>query len=85
VAILGRGEPIICCDVAFRRGGSNARRLSAQHSPYLPWVRLFGGLLLVLAGVWVVVAGPLYHPCGLTSSGRVLPLGIDRSSARRLM
>jgi len=22
---------------------------------------LFGGLLLILAGVWVVVAGPLFH------------------------
>ena len=32
-----------------------------RNSPFLPWVRLFGGLLLVLAGVWVVVAGPLFH------------------------
>jgi len=30
-------------------------------SSYLPWIRLLGGLLLVLAGVWVVVAGPLFH------------------------
>lgn len=31
-----------------------------RHSPSLPWVRLLGGLLLVLAGVWLVVAGPLF-------------------------
>ena len=32
-----------------------------KESAFIPWVRLFGGLLLVLAGVWVVVAGPLFH------------------------
>jgi hypothetical protein len=32
-----------------------------RHSSSLRWVRLSGGLLLVLAGVWVVVAGPLFH------------------------
>jgi hypothetical protein len=32
-----------------------------QGSSYLPLVRFVGGLLLVLAGVWVVVAGSLFH------------------------
>jgi hypothetical protein len=32
-----------------------------QKSVYLPSTRLVGGVLLVLAGVWVVVAGPLFH------------------------
>jgi hypothetical protein len=32
-----------------------------QKSVYLPWTRLVGGVLLVLAGVWVVAAGPLFH------------------------
>jgi hypothetical protein len=32
-----------------------------QESTYLSLVRFVGGLLLVLAGVWVVVAGSLYN------------------------
>ncbi len=40
-----------------------------QQSPSLPWVRLFGGLLLVLAGVWLVVAGPLFHRLWLDPLG----------------
>ena len=54
------------------------------HSSYLPWVRLFGGLLLVLAGVWVVVAGPLFHrlwldligPAMLILGGYLFRLGL---------
>jgi hypothetical protein len=42
------------------------------HSPSLPWVRVFGGLLLVLAGVWVVVAGPLFHRLWLDLIGAVM-------------
>ena len=43
-----------------------------QRSPLLPWVRLFGGLLLVLAGVWLVVAGPLFHRLWLDIIGAIL-------------
>ena len=43
-----------------------------QRSPLLPWVRLFGGLLLVLAGVWLVIAGPLYHRLWLDIIGATL-------------
>jgi hypothetical protein len=32
-----------------------------RHSRAIPWVRVFGGLLLVLAGVWLIVAGPLFQ------------------------
>ena len=39
------------------------------HSSTLPWVRLFGGMLLVLAGVWLVVAGPLFHRLWLDPIG----------------
>jgi hypothetical protein len=41
-------------------------------SPLLPWVRLFGGLLLVVAGVWLVVAGPLFHRLWLAIIGAIL-------------
>jgi hypothetical protein len=41
-------------------------------SPLLPWSRLFGGLLLVLAGVWLVVAGPLFHRLWLVVIGAIL-------------
>lgn len=41
-------------------------------SPLLPWARLFGGLLLVLAGVWLVVAGPLFHRLWLEIIGAIL-------------
>ena len=40
-----------------------------QESSYLPLVRSVGGLLLVLAGVWVVVAGSLFHRLWLDSIG----------------
>ena len=40
-----------------------------QESSFLPLARLLGGLLLVLAGVWVVVAGPLYHQLWLEIVG----------------
>lgn len=43
-----------------------------MHSSSLPWVRLCGGLLLVLAGVWVVVAGPLYHRMWLDLIGSAM-------------
>ncbi len=43
-----------------------------RHSPSLPWVRLCGGVLLVLAGVWVVVAGPLYNRLWLDVIGPVM-------------
>jgi hypothetical protein len=43
-----------------------------QRCSLLPWVRLFGGLLLVLAGVWLVVAGPLFHRLWLDIIGVVL-------------
>jgi hypothetical protein len=43
-----------------------------QRSIYLPWVRLVGGLLLVLAGVWVVVAGPLFHRLWLDVIGAAM-------------
>lgn len=43
-----------------------------QRSPLLPWVRLLGGLLLVLAGVWLVVAGPLFHRLWLDIIGAIL-------------
>jgi hypothetical protein len=42
------------------------------HSSYLPRVRLLGGLLLVLAGVWVVVAGPLFHRLWLDLIGTAM-------------
>ena len=38
----------------------------------LPWARLLGGLLLVLAGVWLVVAGPLFHRLWLDIIGAIL-------------
>jgi hypothetical protein len=38
-------------------------------SPYLPWLRLFGGIAVMLAGVWVVVAGPLYQRMWLVIVG----------------
>ena len=41
-------------------------------SPLLPWARLFGGLLLALAGVWLVVAGPLFHRLWLDIIGAIL-------------
>ena len=38
---------------------------------------LYGGLLLVLAGVWVVVAGPLFHRLWLGIVGSaMLPRGL---------
>jgi hypothetical protein len=43
-----------------------------QRCSLLPWVRLFGGLLLLLAGVWLVVAGPLFHRLWLDIIGVVL-------------
>jgi hypothetical protein len=43
-----------------------------QRSPLLPRVRLFGGLLLVLAGVWLVIAGPLFHRLWLDIVGAIL-------------
>jgi len=43
-----------------------------QRSPLLPRVRLFGGLLLVLAGAWLVVAGPLFHRLWLDIIGAIL-------------
>jgi hypothetical protein len=43
-----------------------------QRSIYLPWVRVLGGLLLVLAGVWVVVAGPLFHRLWLDVIGAAM-------------
>jgi hypothetical protein len=43
-----------------------------QSSPLLPWVRLFGGLLIVFAGVWLVVAGPLFHRLWLDIIGAIL-------------
>jgi|BarGraNGADG00212_1021973.scaffolds.fasta_scaffold61436_2 hypothetical protein len=43
-----------------------------RQSSYLPRVRLFGGLLLVLAGVWVVVAGPLFHRLWLDIIGAAM-------------
>jgi hypothetical protein len=54
-----------------------------RHSSSLPWVRLLGGLLLVLAGVWLVVAGPMFHrlwleifgPAMLLLGGYLLHLG----------
>jgi hypothetical protein len=47
-----------------------------RQSTYLPWVRLSDGLLLVLAGVWVVVAGPLFHRLWLDIIGiAMLALG----------
>ena len=44
-----------------------------QSSPLLPWVRMFGGLLLVLAGLWLVVAGPLFRRLWLDIIGAILP------------
>jgi succinate-acetate transporter protein len=41
-------------------------------SPLLPWARLFGGLLLVLAGIWLVVAGPLFDRLWLDIFGAIL-------------
>src|SRR5271165_2375649 len=32
-----------------------------RRNPSFPWVRLFGGRALALAGAWLVVAGPLFH------------------------
>ena len=43
-----------------------------RRSPPLPWARVFGGLLLVLAGVWLVVAGPLFHHLWLDVIGAIL-------------
>ena len=43
-----------------------------RQSSRLPWVRLFGGLLLALAGVWVVVAGPLFHQLWLDIIGAAM-------------
>ena len=43
-----------------------------QESSFLPLARLLGGLLLVLAGVWVVVAGPLYHQLWLEIVGAAM-------------
>ena len=43
-----------------------------QRSPLLSWIRLFGGLLLVLAGMWLVVAGPLFHRLWLDIVGAIL-------------
>ena len=45
-----------------------------RHGSSLPWVRLFGGLLLVLAGVWLVVAGPLFHRLWLGPIGLSMPV-----------
>ena len=41
-------------------------------SPRLPLARLIGGLLLVLVGTWLVVAGPLFHRLWLDIIGAVL-------------
>jgi len=43
-----------------------------QRSICLPWVRLVGGLLVLLAGVWVVVAGPLFHQLWLDVIGAAM-------------
>ena len=43
-----------------------------RSSAVLPWARLFGGLLLVCAGVWLVVAGPLFHRLWLAIIGAIL-------------
>jgi hypothetical protein len=43
-----------------------------RRSPLLPWVRVSGGLLLVLAGIWLVVAGPLFHRQWLDIIGGIL-------------
>ncbi len=50
-------------------------------SPQLSWVRLFAGLLLVLAGIWLVIAGPLFDRRSLDIVGAILlGLGIYLSS-----
>jgi hypothetical protein len=43
-----------------------------QHRPLLQRVRLFDGLLLILAGIWLVVAGPLFHRLWLDIIGVIL-------------
>jgi hypothetical protein len=61
-----------------------------QRSTFLPRVRVVGGLLLVLAGVWVVVAGPLFHRLWLDVIGAaililgsyILGLGLKSFSGR---
>jgi len=54
------------------------------HSAALPPVRLFGGALLMLAGVWIWVAGPLFDqkwldivgPAMVALGGYLLLLGL---------
>jgi hypothetical protein len=43
-----------------------------RQNPSLLWVRPFGGLVLTLAGVWVVVAGPLFHRLWLDIVGAAM-------------
>jgi hypothetical protein len=43
-----------------------------QSSVHLPWARLVGGVLLLLAGVWVVAAGPLFHRLWLEFIGAAM-------------
>jgi hypothetical protein len=45
-----------------------------RRSDALPWIRFFGGLLLSFAGVWVVVAGPLYNRMWLVVVGLAMLL-----------
>jgi hypothetical protein len=43
-----------------------------QRNPVLPRIRQFGGLLLVLAGIWLVIAGPLFQRLWLDIFGVIL-------------
>jgi hypothetical protein len=45
-----------------------------RQSPILLWFRLSGGLLLGLAGIWVVIAGPLYNRLWLVLIGLAMVL-----------
>lgn len=54
--------------MANRRGLAQ----SWQRSPLLPWLRLLGALVLALAGIWLVVAGPLFHRLWLDVVGAIL-------------
>jgi hypothetical protein len=43
-----------------------------RHGRAISWVRVSGGLMLVLAGVWFIVAGPLFQRLWLDIIGVVM-------------
>ena len=61
--------------------GGRGRTDRWQQRSALALVRRFGGLLLVLAGVWVVLAGPLHHRMWLVTfrSGHAGPRELPRA------